>query len=138
MLLRLFLAAVGLGFMTLCGYCLKRKIQFVQRAQTVAGTVVAFEMQALNASRNSYRRVAHPVARFSTATGQLVEADGPAGSLVPELRRGQQITLRYDPANPQNVEFPDVFSRWGGVMLAVGAAIFGAGCLLAAWHLAYD
>ena len=113
---------IGLAFLAVSFYVLSQKIYFRYTAQTATATVVDFEADA---GGDDDSELPFPVVDFSTAQGELVRVSGPAGSILPTYQLGHQLKLRYNPAHPRQVEFPDFLSRWGAVLL--GAVLGGMG-----------
>jgi hypothetical protein len=76
----------------------------------------------------------YPVIRFVTPLEETVQFEGGDGNTKPEeYRRGESISILYDPANPHDARLNTSNSRWGGV-IALGACGFlfvvAAGVLL--------
>lgn len=116
---------IGLGFLAVSFYILSQKISFWYTAQPATATVVAFEAQT---GEDDYSELLHPVVRFNTAQGDSVRVIGPAGTMLPTFQLGQQLPLRYNPAYPRQVEFPDFLSRWGSILIS--AVLSGMGAIV--------
>lgn len=61
--------------------------------------------------------------RYSLPDGRVVDFRSPEGSAPAAVRRGQQVTVLYDPANPKNARLEGVLS--GGCLYSF-LVVFGA------------
>jgi hypothetical protein len=69
----------------------------------------------------------HPVVRYRTASGQVVQFESALGTQPSLWRRGQTVTVLYDPAHPERAE---IDTRARGVLQL--AFIGLGGCLVVA------
>ncbi|MBZ0334217.1 DUF3592 domain-containing protein [Marinobacter sp. AL4B] len=94
---------------------------FLERSETAQGTVVE-----LIRSRSSDSTSYYPVVRFTAAEGQPIEFRSNSGSNPPSYNRGEQVTVFYEPANPQDAMIDGFFSLWGGAVIAgILGSVFG-------------
>jgi hypothetical protein len=73
-------------------------------------------------------KLSHPVVRFVAGDGRMVEFESEVGSnLAPKV--GQEVTVLYDPLNPQEARIksfmmlwgiPSIFAMLGGFLLVPG------------------
>ena len=90
----------GVGLMVAALWSAASTRRFVARAAAVPGTVIR-----LNAGG------AHPEVRFTTATNQVI--DYPQGGLIWGYRVGDQVTVLYDPNEPQQPIINTRGALWG-------------------------
>jgi len=129
---RLFFIGLGLALLAPFAYCLTTKLWFWSQASTAPATVVALEIKGA-ADLRSRKPTLFPVVRFVTAQGQHLTATAPTGTNPPAYEAGQRVSIRYLPDNPQQVEMPDFFSRWGGILISAVFGLLGWAILRAAW-----
>lgn len=60
--------------------------------------------------RSSPGFVYFPVVRYSLPDGRVVDFRSPQGSSPAAVRRGQQVTVLYDPADPTNARLEGILS----------------------------
>lgn len=65
-----------------------------------------------------------PVVAFQTQDGTRIELKSSSGTSPPTYAVGENVTVFYDPANPNSAVLNDWFSLWGG------GAIAGAICVI--------
>jgi hypothetical protein len=86
------------------------KRRFVSRAASAIGVVRDLKSTEGTAGMQSY----HPVVRFQTHDGRMVEFESDTG--VPEEssnRPGRQVEVLYDPLNPEKAHIKTFFMLWG-------------------------
>src|SRR5262245_19726332 len=66
----------------------------------------------LIASHDSESETYHPRVRFMTANGEAVEFTGSVGSDPPGFDIGEQVTVLYDAANPNDSRIDAFFQLW--------------------------
>lgn len=83
-------------------------------------------------SRGNRSRLYFPVVRYWLPDGRLVDFRSPQGSSPPAVRRGQQVVVLYDPADPTNARLEGILSGgclnsffvvFGAVFVLLAAAI---------------
>ncbi|MBK1873621.1 DUF3592 domain-containing protein [Marinobacter sp. 1-3A] len=94
---------------------------FLERSETAQGTVVE-----LIRSRSSDSTSYFPVVQFRAAGGRDIEFQSNSGSNPPSYTRGEQVTVFYEPANPEGAMIDGFFSLWGAPLIIGGmGAVFG-------------
>ena len=94
---------------------------FLDRSATAQGTVVE-----LIRSRSSDSTSYYPVVQFRAASGREIEFQSNSGSNPPSYNRGAQVTVLYEPANPEDAKIDGFFSLWGGTLIVgILGAVFG-------------
>jgi len=79
----------------------------------------------LIASRDSESETYHPRVRFTTANGEAVEFTGSMGSDPPGFDIGEQVSVLYDPANPNDARIDAFFQLWfAPLMLGILGTFF--------------
>lgn len=74
-----------------------------------------------------------PVVRYWLPDGRVVDVRSPQGSSPPAVRRGQQVTVLYDPADPTNARLEGILS--GGCLNSF-LVVFGAAFVVLAVAIA--
>lgn len=128
----IFLAA-GVGMGVICLVTLARTRRFLAQAHETPAQVVG------NHSRHHNRKhTYYPVLRYQTQEGTSHEVVSPVGSNPPRYREGEQVTILYNPANPQQVRINNFLNLWlmpllfgvlGGAFLLVGGLALMASSL---------
>jgi len=109
--------------------------RFRRTAARASGVVLDLVLDVAG-PRRSTNLVYFPVVRFSTPDGRVVDFRSPQGSSPAAVRRGQQVDVLYDPADPTNARLEGILSGgclntflvvFGGVfvLLAVVIALTG-------------
>ena len=113
-------------YLLLCGstlslfvWCVFGEVRFWSTAQEAAGTVVG-----LDARRDDESTLYYPIVRFVTPQGRAVTDTSRAGSGPASYAVGEAVRVRYNPANPTQMELPDFFSRWGTILGSGFFALF--------------
>jgi hypothetical protein len=65
-----------------------------------------------------------PVVRFTTRAGETVEFLANVATRPSDFQVGQQVALRYDPANPQQAVINRFIYVWFGVLMCAGFGVF--------------
>ncbi|MGY4771627.1 DUF3592 domain-containing protein [Kribbella sp. CWNU-51] len=66
----------------------------------------------------------HPVVRFITAGGRVVQYTDSVGDGSPRAHRvGESVRVLYDPANPQEAQLDTWSNRWLGPTIEIGLAV---------------
>jgi hypothetical protein len=102
--------------------------RFRRTAARASGVVLDLALDWAG-SRGSRSRLYFPVVRYWLPDGRLVDFRSPQGSSPPAVRRGQQVTVLYDPADPTNARLEGILS--GGCLNSLFVVIGGAFVLLA-------
>jgi hypothetical protein len=77
-----------------------------------------------------------PVIEF-TAGGQTYTFEGGNASNPPQYKVGQQVNVRYDPADPNTAQIDSFFERWLFPILIIPAMLLGALVVNAAMGFAW-
>lgn len=88
----------------------------------VPGIVVRNQWSSGNQSGGTY----HPVMRFTTADGRDLEIRSDVGSNPAHVSEGAQVTVVYDPMNPEKARIDSMMGRGGAVgvlFVTIGAII---------------
>lgn len=116
----------GLLFTAAGGVAVRSNRRLAKRGQRVQGTVVDLRWSAsggLPAQPGSGmsagpQGIFYPVLSFRTLDGEDVQAVAREGGMPAPARKGQQVQVLYDPANPQVAEIDTVAGR-GTIPIAV-------------------
>lgn len=114
-------AAFGFVFLAIGAGILISQARFRRRAQLVTGTIVAMHAYP-SPGYSTGGPVYRPTVRFTTAAGQLVEAQTRSGSNPPPGRVGQTVNVRYDPADPLRISTHQLARNAGCVAVAFALA----------------
>lgn len=94
---------------------------FLERSETAQGTVVEL-IRSRSSDSNSY----YPVIEFTAASGRRVEFQSNSGSNPPSYNRGEQVSVFYEPSNPEAAKIDGFFSLWGAALIVGGiGSVFG-------------
>lgn len=111
---------------------IRQQRRFVATAKTATGTVIEIneEFQRVNRER---RLLKYPVVRFSTLDGQEIEFQSSTGTNPSRYRVGDQVTVLYQPDDPQQAEIQSFLSLWclTIIMLFLGVVSLVAGIVAA-------
>jgi len=99
-----------------------RTHMFMERAQSVPGTVVRLESYRDSDNDTLYR----PIVQFKTLSGQDASLTG-HGSMPPSYDPGEAVTVLYDPRDPGDARIADFWSLWGATaaLAALGILFIG-------------
>jgi len=96
-------------------------VSFLERSETAQGTVVE-----LIRSRSSDSISYYPVVQFTARNGRAIEFQSSTGSNPPPYNWGEQVTVFYEPANPEGAMINGFFSLWGAALIiGVLGSVFG-------------
>ena len=99
---------------------------FIDQAATAPGTVID-----LVESRSDKSTTYRPVVRFVAESGQQIEFTSSSSTNPPSYSVGEDVTVLYLPAEPQNASLTGFFDLWGGAMIVGGLgcvfSLIGAG-----------
>jgi hypothetical protein len=127
-------AVLGLVLAAIGAVNMMSQARFRRRARTAPGVITGLRgarMRGSAAGEPRSQRAYYPVVRFTTAAGQ-VEAQSRLATNPPG-RPGQQVTVRYDPADPGRFTIAATartagylsvgFVGLGGLVFAVAAIV---------------
>jgi len=107
---------------------------FKKETVTARGLVVDELISNASTTSGHLTSTHYPIVRFGTADGDTVVFKGHLGSYPPKYFKGQAVTVRYRPENPQKARINDdtglliltaIFSGMGGLFLLIGLILFG-------------
>lgn len=105
---------LGLAALAIGGYQLFQRQQFMNRAESVTGTVISNESEITSGGKSQIC----PKIRFTTRAGQAISYIGGDCDSTPVYAVGTAVQVYYDPQNPTE-------PHTGG--LQYGAALFALG-----------
>ena len=126
-------AGFGFVFLAIGSAILLVQRRFRRQSVTTQGVIIALRAHA---PRSGYAGMStlgtgmlyHPTVRFTTADGQLIEAESRVGTNPPPGRAGQAVTVRYDPTTPERFSLA-ASSRVASVIawsfVLAGGLVFG-------------
>lgn len=124
----LLFAVLGTFFAVMGVRAMVEHRRFRRTAVQVPGVITALRAHHSGSSSDTGRSVTyHPVLRFTTLDGRIVETESGYGSNPPPGREGAYVPVLYDPANPADARLTGM---WGGGVL-LGFALVGLGGLFA-------
>lgn len=102
--------------------------RFRRTAERAPGVVLDLVLDAAG-PRGDRSWIYFPIVRYSLPDGRVVDFRSPQGSVPAAVRKGQQVTVLYDPANPKNARLEGVLS--GGCLYGIFVVLGVAFILLA-------
>ncbi|WP_162529641.1 DUF3592 domain-containing protein [Nocardioides caldifontis] len=119
------LLLAGLG---LAGYGLRelrRSRTFRAGSALADAEVVDVAYRRPRTTANPRSGLFHPVVRFRTASGQVVEAPTVVGATPAPAKPGDRVQVRYDPSRPRQVELARgaTSSTLARLLVAAGVAV---------------
>lgn len=114
---------VGAVMLLIAGWMLSRDPLFSGAGAAATGTVVDLERAATGNGKASY----YPVVTYRDAAGAEHRFTGTIGSNPPGYRRGDEVSVRYDPAAPEEA----VIDSWSARVM--GPGLTGGMGLLLLW-----
>jgi|SRR5688572_4220504 len=119
----LVLANLFLGAFCLWGvYAAYTGWQLQTKGETTSGTVV--RMEESNSAEGGCC-VYSPVIEFR-ADGRVYSFEGDTASDPPAYRVGQDVGVRYDPANPATAQIDSLFERWAFPVIMIPSMLLTA------------
>lgn len=117
---------VGAALLAGAIYLYVDKQAFLEKAETVQGTVIE-----MIPKRSKESTTYSPVVSFKTKQGQTITYTSSTSSNPPSYSVGENVTMFYDPANPNDAEINGFFSLWLGVLILgfIGTVFFLIGSL---------
>lgn len=101
--------------------------RFRRTARSAPGVVLDLVLGLIGTSGDpSY--VYFPIVRYSLPDGRVVDFRSPQGSAPAAVRKGQQVTVLYDPADPSNARLEGILA--GGCLSSLFVVLGGAFILL--------
>lgn len=87
---------------------------FIANSTVASGEVIDLVLQAKSGSHSprTNRGTYHPIIRFETESREAIEFMSNAGSNPPSYRKGDMVTVRYDPNDPYTARVDSFISLW--------------------------
>lgn len=102
---------VGLIFLVSTVFAYINTRSFIDRSVVASGTIVDVSAEW----NDDHERVYYPIVDFKTAEGEMFSFKANVGSGSPGDQIGQIVSVRYDPADPENA----ALNSWLGLWFAV-------------------
>lgn len=128
--------ALGLAGLGLAAWLYRCERAFAARAVTAPATIVALDLQPGDRRSDNINDrddpTEAPTFQFATPEGLEVRARSSTSYKVGRFRIGQAVTIRYDPARPDQAEHADAVTLHlpslitafiAGLVLVIGAAM---------------
>jgi hypothetical protein len=100
--------------------------RFIANAASAQGKVIDLVRSRSNSgssSESTYR----PVVVFTSPAGRHIEFTSGVGSNPPSHTVGEDVTVLYDPSNPNQARIKSFFSLWFGCVLVLALGVIFAG-----------
>ena len=112
---------------------------FSSKAYKATGTVVELKkvrrLSTSSSGSTSHVTTYYPVVRYQTKNGKNVTFTSSSGSYPSPYKRGDRVTLLYDPENPQKARIESFSSMWLAPILGfgIGGILFFTGSVILMW-----
>jgi Protein of unknown function (DUF3592) len=128
LLVALIFLAVGAVQLGLGIFFFVRTRRFLRRAVETTGTIV----DLIESSGSEGGTVYQAVVEFQTADGRAIRWQESMASNPPAGQPGEQIPIKYDPANPNKARIAKTFRLWflSGLLGLLGLLFLGLGVVL--------
>ena len=128
LLVGLIFLAVGAVQLGLGIFFFVRTRRFLRRAVETTGTIV----DLIESSGSEGGTVYQAVVEFQTADGRAIRWQESMASNPPAGQPGEQIPIKYDPANPNKARIAKTFRLWflSGLFGLLGLLFLGLGVVL--------
>jgi hypothetical protein len=128
LLVALIFLAVGAVQLGLGVFFFVRTRRFLRRAVETTGTIV----DLIESSGSEGGTVYQAVVEFQTADGRAIRWQESMASNPPAGQPGEQIPIKYDPANPNKARIAKTFRLWflSGLLGLLGLLFLGLGVVL--------
>jgi hypothetical protein len=120
-----FFIVVGV-FLLVGGYfSYKHTRHFIANSTIASGKVIDLVLQTKSDSDSprTNRGTYHPVIRYETESREAIEFVSHTGSNPPSNRRGDRVTVRYDPNDPYKARVDSFISLWLSSLIPSGLGI---------------
>ena len=123
------LVDTGIGRAELAIYIVVASLLILDAGFVVVGTITDLVESSGSEGGTTYSAVV----RFQTADGREIQWTESMASNPPAGKRGDQLLMKYDPANPQSARIAKTSRLWFMPMLfgGLGALFFAIGVVLA-------
>jgi hypothetical protein len=115
----LIFGLIGLGILTGAYFSVKSVVTFRAAALRVPGKVVDLVPVTDSQRRTSYK----PVFVFTDRNGQAHRVTGSVDSRPPAYVRGQTVTVRYKPENPEDARLDGFVNDWFAPLVLGGLGL---------------
>lgn len=105
-------------------------IRFVGSSETTLGTVVEVSAEQSCKTRDGRRECSdtyRPTVTYTTAAGEEITFTSRTSTSDWNFPVGTEVTVRYDPADPQGARLDGWFSTWGAATIVGGLGVLFAG-----------
>ena len=106
---------IGIAFLVGAVFAYRYTKNFLDNAETAQGVVTELTFKR-SKSGGSY----YPTVRFTAKDGTTYTATSTSGSRPPSYEVGEAVQIRYNPANPTDIEMPGFFDTWGLTLVLGG------------------
>ncbi|MDA0148983.1 DUF3592 domain-containing protein [Vibrio sp. LaRot3] len=126
---KFFFLTIGLTALTVAGFWFKHTADYISQSSLAEGTVVDLTYSGTTSQGNG---VYLPVITFETKQGKDIRFVGGYGANPPMHEVGEQITVIYPHASPNQAEIKGFFSLWGGssILFGIGLVFFSIGAVM--------
>lgn len=112
---------------------------FSSKAYKATGTVVELKkvrrLSTSSSGSKSHVTTYYPVVRYQTKEGKNVTVTSLSGSYPAPYKRGDHVTILYDPENPRRAKIESFSSMWLAPILGfgIGGILFVTGAVILMW-----
>ena len=110
----------GLTLLVGAFYLFQQKLNFIEKATIVYGTVIESIPLAGNKNGSLY----YPHVSFITKSGKPIDFTSNVGSSLPTYIAGSPVKVLYDPTNPNKAEIDGIYGYIVDPMLLGGLGVF--------------
>ena len=127
---------LGLGLLLISFNYYEQATVFIQRTVITTGTIVSYEIDRAVSDEDLSTPVKnyYPVISFETVKGKKITFKSKSTYNPAQYKVGDQLSVRYNPKNPQEAEVFSVYALW--IRFAV-VFIFGLIFTLIGWFEVY-
>jgi hypothetical protein len=93
--------------------------RFIRSAQAASGKVVDNLPDVDSDGDTVYK----PRFVFTLSNGEEVSVQSQVGTSPPSFRKGQSVTVLYDPSSPQQARINSFMQLWGGAVILIAVAV---------------
>ncbi|MFH6990099.1 DUF3592 domain-containing protein [Flavobacterium collinsii] len=110
----------GLTLLVGAFYLFQQKLNFIEKANIVYGTVIESIPLAGNKNGSLY----YPNVSFVTKSGKQIDFTSNVGTSLPSYIEGSSVKVLYDPTNPNKAEIDGIYGYIVDPMLLGGLGVF--------------
>jgi len=122
-----FLSIAGLVLLCVAAFLTYRTSHFIENSETAQGSVIALEpVTSTDSNSDTAQTTYAPVFSFQAADGKTYAVRSNSSSSPPAFAVNDEVTVLYDPNNPQKARIDTFWQVWGVPVLlgAMGAFFF--------------